>query len=122
MKAIAVLTMFFLPGTFLAALFAAPLFDWGSPEGKVIKTRFWIYWVVTVLATGFVLGLWRAWYRFEEWREGNGGGKSIGREVWRWLMGMRKKEKGKGKANEGGDVEMGERWGSWGYEVDKEVG
>jgi len=121
MKAIAVLTMFFLPGTFLAALFAAPLFDWGSPEGKVIKTRFWIYWVVTVLATGFVLGLWRSWYRFEEWRERNGEGRSIGREGWRWLRGSKEKVQGKRREMEG-DVEMGQRWASLGYNIEKEVG
>ena len=121
--------MFFLPGTFLAALFSAPLWDWG--DGGVIKKRFWIYWVITVPATGLVLGCWRAWYRFEEWRSWNGEGKRLGKEVWRWVRdtgtgGEKEMGRGRGRGSGSGnkrlgvDVEMGERWGSWGYEVGKE--
>ena len=38
MKTIAVMTMLFLPGTFSAALFAMPLFQW--TESKVIQKSF----------------------------------------------------------------------------------
>ncbi|PMD17120.1 hypothetical protein NA56DRAFT_544014, partial [Hyaloscypha hepaticicola] len=64
MKAIALLTMFFLPGTFVAVFFAMPLFDWEAPTSStVLKSRFWIYWAVTVPATAIVLVLWRMWFK-----------------------------------------------------------
>lgn len=70
MKAIAVLTMFFLPATFVAAFFAMPLFDWSAPHGsEVVNSRFWIYWVVTVPGTLIVLGVWRVWWIFEQWKQ-----------------------------------------------------
>ena len=81
MKAIAVLTMFFLPGTFIAvgslafstaishnrhpshAFFVMPLFNWeASNTGSVMSSRIWIYWAVTIPATILV------WYLFQEWR------------------------------------------------------
>lgn len=68
MKAISVLTMFFLPATFVAAFFAMPLFDWDA-SGNVVKERFWIYWAVTVPATLVVLAAWRAFWIFEEWKQ-----------------------------------------------------
>lgn len=70
MKAIAVLTMFFLPATFVAAFFAMPLFDWSAARGSdVVNSRFWIYWVVTVPGTLVVLALWRAWWVFDSWKQ-----------------------------------------------------
>ncbi|TVY41047.1 hypothetical protein LSUB1_G003808 [Lachnellula subtilissima] len=65
MKAIAVLTMIFLPGTFVASFFAMPLFDWDAEtQSGVVKNRFWIYWVVTVPGTVAVLVVWRLWWVF----------------------------------------------------------
>jgi Mg2+ and Co2+ transporter CorA len=48
MKAIAVMTMAFLPATFFAALFAVPSLP------AVVQEEFWIYWVVAVPATVLV--------------------------------------------------------------------
>lgn len=85
MKAIALLTMTFLPGTFVAvsrqcsphgiitklipvclkSFFAMPLLDWQAPSaGAVVSHRFWIYWAVTVPLTAVVLLLWSTWYLF----------------------------------------------------------
>jgi hypothetical protein len=62
MKAIAALTMFFLPGTFIASLFAMPLLDWQAEAGQpVISHRFWIYWAVTIPLTLLVVILWIGW-------------------------------------------------------------
>ncbi|TAQ88901.1 hypothetical protein B7494_g2778 [Chlorociboria aeruginascens] len=48
MKTIAVLTMVFLPGTFVAAFYAMPLFDWdAAPGSSVLKDRFNYYWIAT---------------------------------------------------------------------------
>ncbi|KAI1326262.1 hypothetical protein F5Y16DRAFT_237259 [Xylariaceae sp. FL0255] len=56
MKTVAILTMAFLPGTFIAALFAVPSLDWSS--GTVITGHFWIYWAFTLPATALIFILW----------------------------------------------------------------
>ena len=66
MKTMAALTMFFLPGTWAAALFAMPLFDWSAQPGEaVINERLWIYWALVAPLTMLVLLLWWGW---KEWR------------------------------------------------------
>ncbi|KAH8767322.1 hypothetical protein F5883DRAFT_554810 [Diaporthe sp. PMI_573] len=56
MKTIAIMTMAFLPGTFLAALFAVPSLDWSGP--KVITNNFWVYWAFTIPFTLVVFTIW----------------------------------------------------------------
>ncbi|PMD55753.1 uncharacterized protein K444DRAFT_482302, partial [Hyaloscypha bicolor E] len=69
MKAIAVLTMVFLPGTFFASLSAMPLFDWeASTTLHIMKSRSWIYWAVAIPSTILVLVFWRIWFKFDSWR------------------------------------------------------
>ncbi|KUJ23863.1 uncharacterized protein LY89DRAFT_776084 [Mollisia scopiformis] len=58
MKAIAVLTMCFLPGTFLATIFAMPLFNWDSNDGPGIKGGFRLYWAIAIPLTVGVLLIW----------------------------------------------------------------
>lgn len=58
MKTIAVLTMLFLPGTFLAAIFALPFFDWDSDGSPAVKAEFKYYWAITLPLTFLVLILW----------------------------------------------------------------
>lgn len=68
MKTIAVMTMLFLPGTFFAALFTMPLFQW--TESKVIQKSFWIYWAFTIPATALVFIVWNvltSWPKFCDW-------------------------------------------------------
>ncbi|CAG8975507.1 hypothetical protein HYALB_00012283 [Hymenoscyphus albidus] len=90
MKAIAVLTMIFLPGTFLASFFAMPLFNWDSEtQAGVVNGRSWIYWAVTIPGTLLVLACWRAWWVWREWdfaKEGRGKGGKEGGKVW-WKVG-----------------------------------
>ncbi|KAL7939061.1 hypothetical protein V8C35DRAFT_290078 [Trichoderma chlorosporum] len=65
MKIIALLTTFFLPGTFIASFFAMPLFDWSEPSiGQVANHHFWIYWAVTGPLTFLIMvGViaWAVW-------------------------------------------------------------
>ena len=62
MKTIAAVTIVFLPGTFIAALFAMPLFQWDAVgNNKVVSNRFWIYWAVTVPLTCLTLLFWVLW-------------------------------------------------------------
>lgn len=58
MKAIAVLTMCFLPGTFLATIFAMPLFNWDGNGLPVIKDGFRYYWAIAIPLTVLVLAMW----------------------------------------------------------------
>lgn len=62
MKTLAAVTVTFLPGTFVAAFFAMPLFEWDAVgEGTVVSKRFWIYWAVTVPLTFLTLVVWVFW-------------------------------------------------------------
>ena len=76
MKTIAILTMLFLPGTFLAvtstctttpchiiltytkAVFAMPFFNWGVDGESVVKSEFRIYWAFAIPLTVMVVLLW----------------------------------------------------------------
>lgn len=62
MKAIAAVTMCFLPGTFAASLFAMPVFRWDEPSGNdVINHRIWVYWAVTIPLTALTVSLYWLW-------------------------------------------------------------
>ncbi|KAL1842994.1 hypothetical protein VTJ49DRAFT_3471 [Mycothermus thermophilus] len=56
MTAIALVTMFFLPGTFTASFFALPYFENDFEEYGL--RHFWIYWVVTIPLTCLTLLVW----------------------------------------------------------------
>ncbi|KAL5322616.1 hypothetical protein ACEPPN_010589 [Leptodophora sp. 'Broadleaf-Isolate-01'] len=60
MKTIAMLTMFFLPGTFVAAIFAMPVFEWDGSGSPVFRSGFKRYWAITVPLTVTVFLLWGA--------------------------------------------------------------
>ncbi|KAK1240717.1 hypothetical protein MKX07_006150 [Trichoderma sp. CBMAI-0711] len=66
MKIIALLTTFFLPGTFIATFFAMPLFDWSAPTlSRVTNQHFWVYWAVTgplTLTTMAGVMVWALWH------------------------------------------------------------
>ncbi|RYP66566.1 hypothetical protein DL771_007719 [Monosporascus sp. 5C6A] len=56
MKAVAVLTMAFLPATFIASFFAMPFFDFSADsDASVVSPRFWYYWAVAGPLTVSVL-------------------------------------------------------------------
>ncbi|KAH9203582.1 hypothetical protein DL95DRAFT_142809 [Leptodontidium sp. 2 PMI_412] len=64
MKTVAILTIAFLPGTFVASFFAMPLFNWqANSSGEIIGPHFWVYWVFAIPLTGLVLGIWGVWIR-----------------------------------------------------------
>ncbi|KAK1584947.1 uncharacterized protein LY79DRAFT_559858 [Colletotrichum navitas] len=72
MKTLAVVTMVFLPPTFVATIFSMSMFDWqgssstaGETNGTVVP-EFWIYWAVSVpLTLAIVIG-WRFWWHFQK--------------------------------------------------------
>ena len=56
MKAIAIMTMVFLPGTFFAALFAVPSLRWDA--SPVIQPNHWVYWAFSIPSTLVVMLVW----------------------------------------------------------------
>lgn len=68
MKTLAAVTVFFLPGTFVAAFFSMPLFRWDertlSPH-SALSRQFWVYWAVTVPLTVITVTLWFAWMHLQ---------------------------------------------------------
>ncbi|EOA86728.1 uncharacterized protein SETTUDRAFT_178730 [Exserohilum turcica Et28A] len=63
MRTIAVVTMFFLPPTFLSAIFSMSFFNYTPPEdGRAgrwsISEKFWIYWAIAIPLTALTLGIW----------------------------------------------------------------
>ena len=60
MKVLALMTMFFLPGTFFATLFALPTLTWS--EDVVVSSRFWIYWAFTLPCTLLLVALYKGWW------------------------------------------------------------
>jgi hypothetical protein len=75
MKTIAILTVLFLPATFVATLFGiSGMFDW-TPAGTAnvdqmptVSPFFWIYWAVAVPLTVVLMVVWRIWWRMEDRR------------------------------------------------------
>lgn len=62
MKTIAAVTVVFLPGTFVASLFAMSMFNWDAADSSpVLSRRFWIYWAVTLPLTAVVVLAWLLW-------------------------------------------------------------
>ena len=61
MKAIAGVTMVFLPGTFLASFFSMPLFELSSGTGKLVAHQVWLYWSITIPLTLLTLAIYSLW-------------------------------------------------------------
>ena len=69
MKALALLTMVFLPGTLCATLFATPFLDFSAPSTRfVVNDRFWVYWVILLPLTAGVLFIFFIFLLFVEWK------------------------------------------------------
>lgn len=62
MKTIAVITMAFLPASFVATLFAMPMFSWNDAQDRIISREFWIYWSVEIPLTITVFLAWLGWW------------------------------------------------------------
>jgi len=65
MKTLAIVTMLFLPGTFVASLFSMPLFDWSGNSNAIVGPNFRLYWAVTLpltFTTLLVYAIWSVWY------------------------------------------------------------
>jgi hypothetical protein len=62
MRVIYIVTLIFLPGTFVATFFSTRFWDFGpSNQGSKVSHWVWLYWVVTVVLTMFVISIWLWW-------------------------------------------------------------
>jgi hypothetical protein len=82
MKALAVITAVFLPASYIATLFSMSMFNWQGAEDSnaattngtssapasshVVMPSIWIYWVVSVVLTLFIIVGWRVWWLNED--------------------------------------------------------
>jgi hypothetical protein len=64
MKTIAAVTMLFLPGTFVASLFATPMFQWSATAGLQVQSHIWVYWATSIPLTLLTIGFWWVWLKF----------------------------------------------------------
>ncbi|KAF8892823.1 hypothetical protein CPB84DRAFT_1783636, partial [Gymnopilus junonius] len=66
----AAVTMIFLPGSFISALFSTVFFDTGeSATGKVallVHPQWWIFPTITIPLTMFVFLTWIVWWRIRD--------------------------------------------------------
>lgn len=69
MKAIAVLTLVFLPLTGIASLFSTPFFEVAGSH-LWVSASIWIFWVITVCLTVSMIAFWIWWYRSMKERSG----------------------------------------------------
>lgn len=69
MKTISLLGAVFLPGAYLASVFSMTFFNFQAGEGEpAVSNQFWIYWVVTIPITAFIVGFWYIWEKKREER------------------------------------------------------
>jgi len=61
MKSIALLTMIFLPATFISAIFSTTFFNFSDEGSWEVSDKIWIYWTTIVPATLATVLLWRFW-------------------------------------------------------------
>ncbi|KAL7932934.1 hypothetical protein V8C35DRAFT_305856 [Trichoderma chlorosporum] len=67
MKTIAILTMVFLPGTFICSFFSMTMFNWNSQPGEpLVSPYIWAYFVAMIPLTVLVIAIW--WWKTKESR------------------------------------------------------
>ncbi|PWY76134.1 hypothetical protein BO94DRAFT_538509 [Aspergillus sclerotioniger CBS 115572] len=63
MKTVAIVSMVYLPGTFVSGLFGTNFFNYS--DGKEVMTEsFWIYWVITIPLTLLTMLIWACWHYY----------------------------------------------------------
>ncbi|KAL2167351.1 hypothetical protein VTG60DRAFT_1384 [Thermothelomyces hinnuleus] len=82
MKMLALVAMFFLPGSFVAALFSAPLFAWDEAVASggiavVTRPQFALFWAITAPLTTLVFGLYGLWMFFQSRAERRNNYKTV---------------------------------------------
>lgn len=63
MKALALIGVLYLPGTFISGIFGMTFFNYNPPGNNdsadwMMSDKFWIYWVITIPVTILTVMLW----------------------------------------------------------------
>ncbi|PCG96819.1 Mg2+ transporter protein, CorA-like/Zinc transport protein ZntB [Penicillium occitanis (nom. inval.)] len=62
MKALALIGVLYLPGTFISGIFGMSFFNYNPPNNNsaewMMSDKFWIYWAITIPVTIFTVMLW----------------------------------------------------------------
>lgn len=66
MKMIALVTMIYLPGTFIATCFSMGLFQWDAGASDVVNPRIWLYFLFTGVLTLFTIGGFAGWLWWQD--------------------------------------------------------
>jgi len=73
MKTIAVVTLLYLPPTFVATLFSTSIFDFGmsgSSQGRHVSQYWWILATICILLTLITMLMWALWYKYgRQWTD-----------------------------------------------------
>ncbi|MCJ1260167.1 hypothetical protein MMC22_000026 [Lobaria immixta] len=64
MKTVSMLTLVFLPGTFVAAIFSAGIFHFERAATNLVSDLWWVYFVVSGLLTIVTVGIWIVYMRW----------------------------------------------------------
>lgn len=69
MKTIGVVSLVYLPGTFVSGVFGTNFFDMDGPgQGPstwAVSSNFWLYWAVTVPLTLATVLAWALWHFYQ---------------------------------------------------------
>ncbi|KAI1818729.1 hypothetical protein GGS20DRAFT_2357 [Poronia punctata] len=68
MKTLSLLGAVFLPGTFLSSVFSMTFFDFKVGDGTEVSSELWVYFVITIPLTLFIVGAWWGLGRLRERR------------------------------------------------------
>lgn len=72
MKTLAIVTMFFLPGSFVSALFSTDCFNWESASkdniGVPATPQMTLYWAITIPLTVVTFFLYFLWLRIQKYK------------------------------------------------------
>ncbi|KAL4804736.1 hypothetical protein BDV18DRAFT_142408 [Aspergillus unguis] len=71
MKTVAVVSMVYLPGTFVSGLFGTNFFSFQADPGNtwLMAKEFWLYWAVTLPLTLLTMVVWAVWHYQETWTD-----------------------------------------------------
>ncbi|KAF7177988.1 hypothetical protein CNMCM7691_006628 [Aspergillus felis] len=67
MRTVAIVSMVYLPGTFISGLFGTNFFNLSSNDGVklwIMSGNFWLYWVITLPLTLATVLVWASWHYF----------------------------------------------------------
>lgn len=94
MKAIAVMTLVFLPATGVASIFSSPFFavDFESkPRRLQVATCFWIFWVIVLPLTLGIVCLWFWLYRKQKLKTSGTSSQPVKSQQRTWLRAQYRK-------------------------------